>query len=215
MNQLRELRVRLVALGTGAASTRVARHSLARRSRGRACGAGAGENAGYLDLLGLSCLMLTPHSAGGQPRGCSQTHPLRGPHRRAAGRAGGIPGRDVGTPKPRRPHPIRPAGSGSSEATPDSPLGGGRRHGVRGCGAGAGSRGHPRRNGAAPRLRCSTGGQDSLSIPIHTPTLRPSTTYLNRPPLRHLHVDVRRHRVLRRKLCRARPALHHGMITYC
>jgi Fusaric acid resistance protein-like len=59
MNQLRDLRDRLAALSkTRAASTRVARHSLAWRGRLQPA-VHEKENAGHLDLLGVSCLTLT------------------------------------------------------------------------------------------------------------------------------------------------------------
>ena len=59
MNQLRDLRDRLAALSkTRAASTRVARHSLAWRGHLQPA-VHEKENAGHLDLLGVSCLTLT------------------------------------------------------------------------------------------------------------------------------------------------------------
>jgi len=59
MNQLREIRDRLAALATTrAASTRVARHSLAWRGQLKPA-VHEQENAGHLDLLGVSCLTLT------------------------------------------------------------------------------------------------------------------------------------------------------------
>ena len=59
MNQLRDLRDRLAALSkTRAASTRVARHSVAWRGHLQPA-VHEKENAGHLDLLGVSCLTLT------------------------------------------------------------------------------------------------------------------------------------------------------------
>jgi hypothetical protein len=59
MTQLRDQRDRLAALAkTRAASSRVARHTLAWRTHLKPAVAEQ-ENAGHLDLLGVSCLMLT------------------------------------------------------------------------------------------------------------------------------------------------------------